>query len=272
MPRGGLFCWLCAVLQHTSYCVASFRTASSGVTYSSLVKLLTDYYNPKPSPIVQRFHFNRRLRGHCICRCSSRPCSPLQLWDRLQEMLRDRLICGVNHKGLQWKLLVEADLTYGCAYSLALAAEALERDVEALQPTTTATSVKTPAGTPLTVHHVSPPAHSSFCATPPILRSSSSTDKDSNPLIVCYRCGGPHSLGVASILTTLAPFTTTCSWTLILHVDGLKHVSCHQSLLPKLSNSYESSSPHTVSRVKSLLIMVLCLQATNFVPFFYTMT
>ena len=34
-----------------------------GATYDSLVKLLKDYYNPKPSPIVQRFHFNSRSRA-----------------------------------------------------------------------------------------------------------------------------------------------------------------------------------------------------------------
>ncbi|ETW97248.1 MAG: hypothetical protein ETSY2_44955 [Candidatus Entotheonella gemina] len=66
-----------------------------GATYESLVKLLKDYFNPKPSPIVQRFHFNSRSRN---------PNEPIATYvaalrelalqcdygDHLHEMLRDR--------------------------------------------------------------------------------------------------------------------------------------------------------------------------------------
>ena len=43
-------------------------------------------------------------------------------------MLRDRLVCGVRHKGIQRKLLSESDLSFERAYSLAQSAEASERD------------------------------------------------------------------------------------------------------------------------------------------------
>ena len=146
----------------------------NSATYDSLVKLLKDYYNPKPSPIVQRFHFNSRSRASnesiaayvAALRELALKC---EFGDHLQEMLRDRLVCGVNHKGIQRKLLAEADLTYELAYSLALAIEASERDAAALQPTPIVnpadalqpTPVVNPAGAPLPVHYVSPPAPTS---------------------------------------------------------------------------------------------------------------
>ena len=147
-------------------------------TYDSLVKLLKDYYNPKPSPIVQRFHFNSRSRSPnesvtvyvAALRDLALKCD---YGDQLQEMLRDRLVCGVNHKGIQRRLLAETDLSYDRAYSLALAAEASERDAEALQ----STSVEKPAGTPVPVYYVSPRAPPA--ATPQ--SSSSSADKDAKP-------------------------------------------------------------------------------------------
>jgi len=55
-------------------------------------------------------------------------------------MLRDRLVCGVNHKTIQKRLLSERDLTYEKAYSLAQAIEAAERDAENLKPGAVGTS------------------------------------------------------------------------------------------------------------------------------------
>ncbi len=43
-------------------------------------------------------------------------------------MLRDRLVCGVSHEGIQKKLLAEKNLTYETAFTLAHAIEAAERD------------------------------------------------------------------------------------------------------------------------------------------------
>lgn len=43
-----------------------------------------------------------------------------------------RLVCGVNHTGIQRKLLAHADLTYHSAYMLALSVEASERDTKTL--------------------------------------------------------------------------------------------------------------------------------------------
>ena len=167
------------------------------------MKLLKDYYNSKPSSIVQRFHFNSRSRSPnesvtayvAALRDLTLKCD---YGDQLQEMLRDCLVCGVNHKGIQRRLLAETDLSYDRAYSLALAAEASERDAEALQ----STSVEKPAGTPVPVYYVSPRAPPA--ATPP--SSSSSADKDAKPLITCFRCGGPHLAPQCSHLNSICRY------------------------------------------------------------------
>ena len=39
-------------------------------------------------------------------------------------MLRDHLVCGVNHKGIQRRLLSEKDLTYKKAHEIAITLEA----------------------------------------------------------------------------------------------------------------------------------------------------
>ena len=70
-------------------------------SYEELLELVGDHLNPKPSIIVQRFIFHSRLRKdsesvamfvtelkrlseHCV------------FGDTLQDMLRDRLVCGIN--------------------------------------------------------------------------------------------------------------------------------------------------------------------------------
>lgn len=83
--------------------------------------MIQDYYEPKPSVIVQRYKFNtcsrkqgktvaayvaalRELAEHCSYEAS------------LPEMLRDRLVCGINHEAIQRKLLSVKDLTFQSAY------------------------------------------------------------------------------------------------------------------------------------------------------------
>ena len=83
-------------------------------------------------------------------------------------------------------------LTYDCAYSLALAAEAAERDAEALQTSPSVNPAVTHA--PLPVYHVSPPVPPSQSAPTPA--PSPDGHKDSKAAaatpISCYHCGGSH--------------------------------------------------------------------------------
>ena len=84
---------------------------ADGITYDSLVGLLQSHYKKKQSVVVHRFNFNTRSRKPtetiadyiAALRELSLNCS-FGSKERLEEMLRDRLICGVNHHGIQRKL------------------------------------------------------------------------------------------------------------------------------------------------------------------------
>ena len=146
------------------------------VTYDSLVALLKDHYGPKHSTIVHRFHFNTRSR---------QPSESITVYvaalrelaldckygstELLEEMLRDRLVCGVNHPGIQHKLLAEVDLTFKSALKLAQTMESSETDAKKLQ-----------GDTPQ-------PAQVS-----PTLNYATFGRQANAAGISCYHCGGPH--------------------------------------------------------------------------------
>ena len=91
-------------------------------------------------------------------------------------MLRDRLVCGVNHLTIQKRLLAEKNQTFEKALEVALAVEAADNDVKQLQK---------PAAT------VMYQTHSKNQCTP---RSESTTHRPAiSPRSPCYRCLGNHT-------------------------------------------------------------------------------
>ena len=150
--------------------------------YSEITKLVAGYYQPIPSEIVQRYKFNTRVRasGELIAtyvaalRELSEYCN---YGDKLHEMLRDRLVCGVNHDTIQRKLLAETDLTYEKAYTLAQAIEASERDTLDLKGSKNSSAPLLPWPG---VNYSRTFKHS----------KGKVPTKRGNP--TCYRCGGPH--------------------------------------------------------------------------------
>ena len=106
--------------------------------YADIVKLVKKYYDPVPSEIVQRFHFNTRVRAPTESIATfvaalqelSEFCN---FGTTLDQMLRDRLVCGVNHEAIQRKLLSEKNLTFEKAYALAQSIETAERDTANLK-------------------------------------------------------------------------------------------------------------------------------------------
>ena len=86
-------------------------------SFSDLVKLIKDHLQPRPSVIVERFTFHSRNRreGESVSvyvaelKKLSEYCG---FGDALNDMLRDRLVCGINDSGVQRRLLSEPDLTY----------------------------------------------------------------------------------------------------------------------------------------------------------------
>ena len=90
-------------------------------------------------------------------------------------MLRDRLVCGINHPAIQKTLLAEKDLTLDKALDIARALESAEKGTKDLKV------------------EVTPPVSSSYFVSqshyrrpPPKTLESTRSHK------LCYRCGGPH--------------------------------------------------------------------------------
>ncbi len=97
---------------------------STEKTLEQLIEVLSNHYSPKPSEIMQRYRFYSRTRrtGESVdnyvaaLRTLGRHCN---FGMTLETMQTDRLACGINHLGIQKKLLGEHDLTFGRALAIA---------------------------------------------------------------------------------------------------------------------------------------------------------
>ena len=146
-------------------------------TFEELCELVKTHHEPVPSPIVQRFKFNTRTRAQgetvaayvAALRELAKHC---QYGASLQEMLRDRLVCGVNYEAIQKRLLSEKDLTYEKAYSVAQAIEVAEKDTKHLKSGATGTAQQI-------LYHGK---GGKVCKFPPPGTGQKT----------CYRCGGNH--------------------------------------------------------------------------------
>ena len=125
----------CQTYQLVKNLLAPERPADK--TFQEIVLLMKNHYQPKPSIIVERFNFHSRYRkqGESVATFVAelkRLSEHCGFADTLSDMLRDRLVCGINDKRLQRRLLGEADLTFKRAYDLALALEAADRNIQDL--------------------------------------------------------------------------------------------------------------------------------------------
>ena len=163
--------------------------------YKDVVAALTAHYNPNPSQITERFKFNSRIRrqGENIATFVAdlrRLTEHCGYGSTLDEMIRDRFVCGINDARIQRRLLSEPALTLQKAIELAQTMEAAERDALELQKTRTPNAP---------VHSV---AQSS--QTPQPLRQS---HKKLSP---CYRCGGP--IGLTPVVSRMTNVTHVARW------------------------------------------------------------
>uniref|UniRef100_A0A3Q2PSJ4 CCHC-type domain-containing protein n=1 Tax=Fundulus heteroclitus TaxID=8078 RepID=A0A3Q2PSJ4_FUNHE len=159
--------------------------------YDQLTAELKKHFNPTPSEIVQSFKFNSRIRKssksiaeyvaelrklalHCGYK------------DALSEMLRDRLVCGVNDNRMHWRLLSEAKLTFEKALELCQAMESASKDVNEMQEKLaedTALHARVPK-TQVGVHKVY-------------------DDKVQHKFPSCYRYNGQHNAAECKFATEL---------------------------------------------------------------------
>ena len=154
------------------------------MTFVELCTLVKEYYEPLPSPIVQRYKFNTRNRapGETVAgyvaafREIAEYCN---YGISMSEMLRNRLVCGINHDGIQKKLLAEKELDFDKAYSVAVAIEVAERDTKNLK-------AERSRGNPVLYSHNKERGKSSMKMSPGKNKGE----------IMCYRCGGNHLANV----------------------------------------------------------------------------
>ena len=158
--------------------------APGEASIKSIIDKMTKHYQPAPSEIVQRFRFNTRLR---------RPHETVATYitqlkqlaehcnfgngDRLNKMLRDRLVCGIANEKWQQRLLSEEKLPYEKARKLLLSLEAAEKEVKDLS----------------VGEKVVNQVHARQTRNLPPARNSREQS--------CHRCGGSHAVRPSASVT-----------------------------------------------------------------------
>ena len=144
------------------------------VSFADIVKQMTDHYQPKPSIIVQRFKFHSRSRkqGESVATYIAelkRLAEDCKFGEFLEQMLRDRIVCGINDPRIQRRLLAERELTYKSAFELAQSMETADQNTNDLQ-----TSPRSEPRSRQDNFHYMPRAGTQLSH------------------FVCYRCGSNH--------------------------------------------------------------------------------
>ena len=156
-------------------------------TFDDIVKLMGEHYNPKPTPTVQRCLFNARSRkqGETVAKFIAelkRLTEYCEFGDRLDEMMRDRLVCGINEERWQKRLLAEPNLTYKKAIDIAQALETAEKNVKDIS-----NGKDMP---PPRIHHVGYKERERSQIHKPGVGGKEVTSSTSS--YSCYRCNGSH--------------------------------------------------------------------------------
>ena len=107
-------------------------------SYEELVTAMKLHHNPVPSEIVQRYKFNCRFRreGESVAKFVSELRSLAEFCNygaTLDDMLRDRLVCGIRDDHIQRRLLAEEKLTFQKAMEIAVAMETAASNSRMLQ-------------------------------------------------------------------------------------------------------------------------------------------
>ena len=106
----------------------------SDKSYNKLLRVMNEHQNPKPSVIKERCKFNKRDRqlGESIpfyeteIKHLSEHCD---FGVTLEDMIRDRLVCGVRGPKIQQRLLAETELSFDRALKIASMMERAKKNV-----------------------------------------------------------------------------------------------------------------------------------------------
>ena len=169
-------------------------TKLNSTSYKDLVAKVKEHYDPKPSSIVQRHKFNKRTRepGESIAEYVAalrQLAEHCDYGESLNDMLRDKLVCGVNHEAIQQKLMAQnpAELTFAKAMELAQRIEIAEKDARRVTTSKDSSQSKdTPNPNAQEVHKTRTFHRKST------KKESKKESRDRSTSISCHRCGGPH--------------------------------------------------------------------------------
>ena len=195
----------------------------SGKSVKQLIEVLMAHFEPKPVVITERFRFNQRNQGSGESVTEyvaelKRLAVNCEFGDRLEDALRDRLVCGIRNSHIQRRLLSESELTYARAVELAVGMEAAETNAQQLQ-------------SPEPIRWMSPHPR----GKPPVTHGKSASKKPS-PVTSnrCHRCDrGGHSGSTCKFKTAVCYYC---------HKPGHLARACHKK---KAAQTGDPRSPST---------------------------
>ena len=166
--------------------------APADVDFKTIVDKMSKHLQPEPSEIVQRFRFHTRVRQPhesvatyvAQLKQIAENCN-FDDAERVNEMLRDRLVCGIANEKWQQRLLAEDGLTYDKAQKLLLSLEAAEKGIKDLAGNSTKGVQFVPRRKKRWTASEKPADHK----PQPRRHSASPTDHKAQH---CKHCGGSH--------------------------------------------------------------------------------
>ena len=129
---------VCGVITYQLIRNLSTPTKPSDLSYEDLVKLVREHCHPRRLEIVQCFHFNSRVRQSnetiaAFVAERKKLSEFCNFGEKLADMLRDRIVCGIIHPAMQRHLLSETDLTFAKTLEVAQGLEAGEKSPKVMQ-------------------------------------------------------------------------------------------------------------------------------------------
>ena len=146
--------------------------------FEQLVEKVKAHQSPRPSVIAQRFKFNSRARqgGESIASFVAelrKLAEHCEFGDMLEDMLRDRLVSGIEDIEIQHRLLSESKLTLKRALEIASAMELAAKDAKVIRGTTNEPQVNKVTGSQPRPY-------------------ATAYKQGGNKKAACYRCGNSH--------------------------------------------------------------------------------
>ena len=112
--------------------------APGTLTLARITEVLTAHFEPKRNVIAERFHFHKRVQamGESIADIDAalrKHATHCEFGATLEETLRDRFVCGLQHEATQRRLLSESRLTYQKALEIGQAMEAADTNTKSFK-------------------------------------------------------------------------------------------------------------------------------------------